>query len=52
VVKSMIEGGRRKIANRVSPDAGFVTVAEIDNQTAIVERPVKRIAEREANSAN
>jgi hypothetical protein len=51
-VKSMIEGGRRKIANRVSPDAGFVTVAEIDNQTAIVERPVERMAEREANSAN
>jgi hypothetical protein len=39
VAKSMIEGGRRKIANRISPDAGFVTVAEIDNQTAIVERP-------------
>jgi hypothetical protein len=37
--KSMIEGGRRKIANRISPDAGFVTVAEIDNHTAIVERP-------------
>jgi hypothetical protein len=39
VTKSMIEGGRRKIANRISPDAGFVTVAEIDNQTAVVERP-------------
>ena len=31
VAKSMIEGGRRKIANRISPDAGFVTVAEIDD---------------------
>jgi hypothetical protein len=41
VAKSMIEGGRRKIANRISPDAGFVTLAEIDNQTAIVERPVE-----------
>jgi hypothetical protein len=39
VVKSMIEGGRRKIANRVSPDTGFVTVAEIDEQTAVVDRP-------------
>jgi hypothetical protein len=39
MAKSMIEGGRRKIANRISPDAGFVTVAEIDNQTAVVERP-------------
>ena len=24
VAKSIIEGGRRKIANRISPDAGFV----------------------------
>jgi hypothetical protein len=39
VAKSMIEGGRRKIANRISPDSGFVTVAEIDDQTAVVERP-------------
>ena len=39
VAKSMIEGGRRKIANRISPDAGFVTLTEIDNQTAVVERP-------------
>lgn len=39
VAKSMIEGGRRKIANRISPDAGFVTLAEIDDQTAIVQRP-------------
>ena len=39
MAKSVIEGGRRKIANRISPDAGFVTVAEIDDQTAVVERP-------------
>lgn len=39
VAKSMIEGGRRKIAKRISPDTGFVTVAEIDDQTAVVERP-------------
>ena len=39
LAKSMIEGGRRKIANRISPDSGFVTVAEIDGRTAIVDRP-------------
>ena len=42
MAKSMIEGGRRKIANRISPDAGFVTLAEIDEQTAVVERPAER----------
>jgi hypothetical protein len=41
VAKSMIEAGRRKVANRISPDAGFVTVAEIDEQTAVVERPTE-----------
>jgi len=46
VAKSMIEGGRRKIANRISPDAGFVTLAEIDSQTLVVERPVERQANR------
>ena len=44
VAKSMIEGGRRKIANRISPDTGFVTLAEIDDQTAVVERGVERPA--------
>ncbi|HYB82261.1 MAG TPA: hypothetical protein VED43_11585 [Mycobacterium sp.] len=42
VAKSMIEGGRRKIANRISPDAAFVTLAEIDDQTAIMVRDVER----------
>jgi hypothetical protein len=42
VAKSMIEGGRRKIANRISPDEGFVTVAEIGDHTAIQERRVER----------
>lgn len=37
VARSMIEGGRRKIANRISPDTGFVTLAEIDSQTAVME---------------
>ena len=41
MAKSVIEGGRRKIANRISPDAGFVTVAEIDEETAVVERPAE-----------
>ncbi len=36
--KSMIEGGRRKIANRVSPDARMVTLTEIDDATIVVER--------------
>jgi hypothetical protein len=42
LAQSMIEGSRRKIANRVSPDAGFVTVAEIDNETAVVQRGAER----------
>ena len=46
VARSMIEGGRRKIANRISPDAGFVTLTEIDDQTAIIKRPVERPVER------
>ena len=50
VAKSMIEGGRRKIANRVSPDGGFVTLTEVDNQTTVVERPGERV-ERQVNSA-
>ncbi len=37
VARSMIEGGRRKIANRISPDTGFVTLTEIDSQTAVME---------------
>ena len=45
MAKSVIEGGRRKIANRISPDAGFVTVAEIDEQTAVVKREVERPAD-------
>ena len=41
MAKSVIEGGRRKIANRISPDTGFVTVAEIDDQAVVVERPAE-----------
>jgi hypothetical protein len=47
VARSMIEGGRRKIANRISPDAGFVTLTEIDDETAVVER----VADRQVTSA-
>ena len=36
--KSMIDAGRRKVANRVSPDARMVTLTEIDDVTAVVER--------------
>src|SRR6201986_1627310 len=36
--KSVIEAGRRKIANRVSPDARMVTLTEIDDATIVVER--------------
>ena len=35
--KSMIEAGRRKVANRVSPDARMVTLTEIDDATSVVE---------------
>jgi len=37
VAKSVIEAGRRKIANRVSPDEQMVTLTEIDDATSIVE---------------
>jgi hypothetical protein len=45
VAKSMIDGGRRKIANRISPDAGFVTLAEIDDETTVVQRDAERSAD-------
>jgi hypothetical protein len=48
VTKSVIERGRRGIANRISPDTGLVTLAEIDNQTEVIGQPV----ERQVNSAN
>ena len=48
VTKSVIERGRREIASRISPDTGFVTLAEIDNQTEVLGQPV----ERQVNSRN
>lgn len=37
VAKSAIKAGRRKIANRVSPDPEMVTLTEIDEGTSVVE---------------
>lgn len=34
--KSMIDAGRRKIANSVSPDPAMVTLTEIDDGTAVL----------------
>lgn len=42
VVRSMIEGGRRKVANRISPDAGFVALTEIDAETTVLEHGARR----------
>ena len=35
--KTVIDAGRRKIANRVSPDRGMVTLTEIDNNTSVLQ---------------
>ena len=40
--RTVIDAGRRKIAERVSPDTGFVTLTEIDEGTAVLERDVER----------
>ncbi len=50
--KSVIEGGRRKIANRISPDTDFVTLTEIDDQTAVIERGVERPADGALTPSN
>jgi hypothetical protein len=34
--KAVIAAGRRKIADRVSPDPAMVTLTEIDSDTAVV----------------
>jgi hypothetical protein len=36
VAKTVIDAGRRKIANRVSPDPGMVELTEIDGDTVVV----------------
>jgi hypothetical protein len=33
----MIDAGRRKIANRLSPDPGMVTLTEIDDTTLVLQ---------------
>ncbi|OHV04015.1 hypothetical protein [Mycobacterium talmoniae] len=38
VARSVIDAGRRTIANRVSPDPRMVTLTEIDQRTAVVGR--------------
>jgi len=35
--KSMIDAGRRKIADRVSPDPTMVTLTEIDADTTVIQ---------------
>jgi hypothetical protein len=40
--KSVIDAGRRKVANRVSPDARMVTLTEIDDATSVIERQQSR----------
>jgi len=35
--KAVIDAGRRKIADRVSPDPALVTLTPIDSQTAVLE---------------
>jgi hypothetical protein len=35
--KSIIDAGRRRIANRVSPDRPMVTLTEIDPDTAVLQ---------------
>jgi hypothetical protein len=51
LAKSVIEGGRRKIANSISPDTGFVTVAAIDDGTAVMDRGEQNPVERPAGAA-
>ena len=35
--KAVIDAGRRKIANRVSPDPALVTLTSVDADTAVLE---------------
>lgn len=36
--RSMIDAGRRKIAERVSPDPTMVTLTEIDAETTVIQQ--------------
>lgn len=37
VAKSVIEKGRRSIANRISPDSGMVTLTELESGATVIE---------------
>jgi hypothetical protein len=45
--RSVIEAGRRKIANRVSPDTRMVTLTEIDDATSVEARNHEAPSDRE-----
>jgi hypothetical protein len=44
--KAVIDAGRRKIADRVSPDPALVTLTPIDSQTAVLESETAAKKER------
>jgi hypothetical protein len=44
--KAVIDAGRRKIADRVSPDPTMVTLKEIDSDTTVLEPEVATRNER------
>jgi hypothetical protein len=44
--KAVIDAGRRKIADRVSPDPTMVTLKEIDSDTTVLERETAATKER------
>jgi hypothetical protein len=35
--KAVIDGSRRKVANRLAPDPAMVTLTEIDNNTTVLQ---------------
>lgn len=43
VARSVIDAGRRKIANRLSPDTPMVTLTEIEDGTTVVGPEPQRI---------
>ena len=43
--KSMIDAGRRKIADKVSPDPAMVELTEIDGQTVVMEPVIEPVVE-------
>jgi hypothetical protein len=42
--KSVIDAGRRKIADRLSPDPSMVTLTEIDNNTTVLQPETPGVA--------